>query len=160
MPDLKTVKRFCPICGSDVVMPEDTLAGMSEAPGLIAEAVLSAGEDAIGWSASEVAAHLADMEVVLGWRMRRIIVEDNPRLAVLDQEDWAEVLRYGDRDAKTSLQAFAAERALNVEILGRLSEDGWERTFRHPEFGPGTLRALVEHYADHDLAHLRQIRSE
>ena len=81
-------------------------------------------------------------------------------LQAFDQERWGEVLRYEERDAEISLAAFAAERALNVEIMSRLDDAGWNRMYRHPEFGNRPLRVLIEHIADHDLAHLRQIRGD
>jgi len=156
-----TVSNFCPICDAEVEIPADLLAGMAEAPGNIADAVRSAGgRDAEGWSAPEIAAHMADIEVGLGWRMRQILAEDSPMLQPFDQDVWARVLRYEQRDTDTSLAAYAAERALNVEIMSRLDEAGWNRMYRHPEFGNRPLRVLVEHIADHDLAHMRQIRGD
>ncbi len=59
-----------------------------------------------------------------------------------------------------ALNAYAALRAANVEILARLSEEGWQRRFKHPEFGLASLRTLVRHISDHDLAHLAQIQDE
>lgn len=158
---MQTVTKLCPICDADVEIPADLLAGMAQAPGRIGKAVRSvAGRDADGWSASEIAAHLADIEVGIGWRMRQILAEDSPMLQPFDQDAWAKALRYDERDTETSLAAYAAERALNVEIMGRLDEAGWNRMYRHPEFGNRTLRVLVEHIADHDLAHLHQIRGD
>ncbi len=83
---------------------------------------------------------------------------DEPELQPFDQNDWAAALRYGERDVGVALNAYAALRAANVEILARLSEEGWERRFRHPEFGPASLRTLARHISDHDLAHLAQIQ--
>ena len=156
---VETTRRQCLICESKVEMPVDTLEGMAAAPKLIAEAVWAApGGVGEGWSASEIAAHLADIEVVLGWRIRQVLSEDEPALQPFDQNDWAAALRYGERDVEVALKAYAAQRAANVEILAGLSEEGWERRFRHPEFGPASLRTLVRHISDHDLAHLAQIR--
>ncbi len=156
---VETTRRQCLICESEVEMPADTVEGMAAAPKLIAEAVRAAsGGAGEGWSAPEIAAHLADIEVGLGWRMRQILSEDEPELQPFDQNDWALALRYGERDVDTSLNAYAAQRAANVEILAGLSEEGWERRFRHPEFGPASLRTLVRHISDHDLAHLAQIQ--
>jgi len=156
---VETTRRHCPICESEVEMPVDTVEGMAAAPKLIAEAVRAApGGVGEGWSASEIAAHLADIEVVLGWRIRQVLSEDEPALQPFDQNDWAAALRYGERDTEVALKAYAAQRAANVEILAGLSEEGWERRFRHPEFGPASLRTLVRHISDHDLAHLAQIR--
>lgn len=156
---VETTRRHCPICESDVEMPVDTVEGMAAAPKLIAEAVRAAsGGAGDGWSASEIAAHLADIEVALGWRLRQVLSADEPELQPFDQNDWAAALRYGERDVEVALKAYAAQRAANVEILARLSEDGWERRFKHPEFGPASLRTLVRHISDHDLAHLAQIQ--
>ncbi len=154
-----TTRRHCPICEAEVEMPTDTVEGMAAAPGLISEAVRAAsgGADA-GWSPSEIAAHLADIEVALGWRLRQVLSADEPELQPFDQNDWAAALRYGERDVEVALKAYSAQRAANVEILARLSEDGWERRFKHPEFGLASLRTLVRHISDHDVAHLAQIQ--
>ncbi len=158
---VETKRRHCPICDAEVEMPADTVEGMAAAPKLISEAVRAAsGGAGDGWSPAEIAAHLADIEVALGWRIRQILSEDEPELQPFDQNDWAAALRYGERDVEVALNAFAAQRAANVEILARLSEEGWERRFRHPEFGPASLRTLVRHISDHDLAHLTQIRGQ
>ncbi len=157
--EIETTRRHCAVCGDDVEMPADTLAGMAALPDLIGEAVRAApSRPGEGWSPSEIAAHLADIEVALGWRIRRVLSEDEPTLQPFDQDDWAEALWYGERDTEVALRAYAAQRAANVEILSRLSDEGWERRFQHPEFGPASLRTLVRHISDHDLAHLRQIR--
>ncbi len=156
---VETTRRHCLICKSEVEMPVDTVEGMAAAPKLIAEAVRAApGGVGEGWSASEIAAHLADIEVALGWCIRQVLSVDEPALQPFDQNDWAVALRYGARDVEVALNAYAAQRAANVEILAGLSEQGWERRFKHPEFGPASLRTLVRHISDHDLAHLTQIR--
>ena len=156
---METTRRHCPICEAEVEMPADTVEGMASAPKLISEAVRAASASGSeGWSPSEIAAHLADIEVALGWRIRQILSEDEPELQPFDQNDWAAALRYGERDVEIALSAYAAQRAANAEILARLSDGEWERRFKHPEFGPASLRTLVRHISDHDLAHLAQIR--
>jgi DinB superfamily len=77
-----------------------------------------------------------------------------------DQDAWAEALHYDKRDLTLALGAFAAARRANLEILRLLSEAEWERAYRHAEYGRLTLRQKIQHIADHDLAHLRQIRGE
>ncbi len=87
---METNRRRCPICESEVEIPVDTVEGNAAAPKLMAEAVRAppggAGE---GWSASEIAAHLADIEVALGWRLRQVLSADEPELQPFDQNDWA-----------------------------------------------------------------------
>ena len=151
----------CPICGGDKERPRDTLSGMASAPAAIEAAVRASGPaPGAGWSASEIAAHLADIEVGLAWRLRQTLAEDEPEIQPFDQDAWAAVTHYPERDTEASLQAFAAVRAVNVEIMRRMTEAEWDRTFRHREFGHLPIRTLVEHISDHDLAHQRQIRGE
>lgn len=157
---MRTIKNQCPICQAAVEIPEDLLAGLAEAPDTIANAVRAAGPQTDGWTPGEVAAHLADTETGLGWRLRMTLAYDEPEVQQFDQELWAEALQYDKRDVETSLQAFSAQRAANVDILSRMAESGWEKRFRHPEYGALTLRDLMRHKADHDLSHLRQIRGE
>jgi hypothetical protein len=130
---------------------------MAGAPQAIADAVREAAGTAEGWSAAEIAAHLADVEIGFGWRLRQTLAEDEPEIQPFDQEAWAAATHYPERDAEASLRAFAAVRSVNVEIMLRMSEAEWGRKFRHREFGHLPVRTLVEHIADHDLAHLRQI---
>jgi len=132
---------------------------MAIAPAMIAKALSEAGLAAAeGWSAGEVAVHLADTEVVTGWRIRQTLAEDTPELQPYDQEKWAAALHYRQRDATAALEAFSAARRANLEILRLLTDEDWERTYIQPEYGRMTLRALIRHKSDHDLAHLKQIR--
>jgi hypothetical protein len=154
----ETITAHCPICGGDAERPRNTLAGMAAAPGAIRQAVRAANTSpADGWSPSEVAAHLADIEVGLAWRLRQTLAEDEPEIQPFDQDAWAAATHYPERDTEASLRAFAAVRAVNVEIMRRMTEAEWGRKFRHREFGHLPIRTLIEHIADHDLAHLRQI---
>lgn len=156
---IEIARAYCPICATEVDVPVDMMAALATAPGLIAEAVRAAsGGAAEGWSPAEVAAHLADTEVVTGWRLREILSEDEPTIQPYDQEKWAAALRYKQRDPELALEAFAAARRANLELLGLLSDEEWERTCVQPEYGRQTLRTRIRHKSDHDLAHLRQIR--
>jgi len=154
----ETVRSYCPICVTEVDMPVDIIAGMSAAPELIADAVRVAPSGAAGWSPAEVATHLADTEIVTGWRLRQILAEDTPTIQPYDQEKWAAALRYQQRDPALALESFAAARRANLELLRLLSDAEWDRAYVQPEYGRQTLRIKIQHISDHDLAHLRQIR--
>ena len=158
---VEITKRRCEMCGAEAEMPVDTLGALAAAPRLIAGAVESAPKRrGQGWSPAEVAAHLADNEVAFGWRLRQAMGDDEPEVQSFDQDRWAAALRYAKRDVSLSLSAYAAARAANVELRRMLDATGWERGFRHPEFGRKTLRVLAEHISHHDLLHLRQIQGE
>lgn len=154
-----TVTAHCAICGGDVERPRDTVVGMAAAPAATEAAFRAPGASpAAGWSRSEVAAHLADVEIGLAWRLRQTLAEDEPEIQPFDQDAWAAATHYPERDAEASLRAFAAVRAVNVEIMRRMTGAEWNRKFRHREFGHLPIRALIEHISDHDLQHLGQIR--
>ena len=159
--DIDTSKHFCDICNADVDVPADLLGGMAEAPrNLSRQFKEPRGTRPEGWSPPEVAAHLADIEVALGWRIRQVLAEDSPDLQPFNQDRWAQVLHYDTRELATSLATYSANRQSNLELLRALDEAGWQRTFQHGEFGRHLLRTLVYHIADHDLAHLRQVKGE
>ena len=157
----EVVREFCEICGAEVEMPTDTLAALESAPDAIARAMRNAPTaQREGWAPAEVATHLADTEVVTGWRVRQILAEPEPEIQPYDQDKWVSALRYGERDTNLSLEAFAAARRANLEILRLLRNDDWERTYRHAEYGRLTLRQKIRHISDHDLTHMRQIRGD
>ena len=149
---------YCAICGAEVDTPVDTLTALAEAPEAIARAMRDAPSgESQGWSPADVATHMADTEVVTGWRVRQILAMEEPEIQPYDQDKWAATLRYHERDVDLSLESFAAARRANLEILRLLSDAEWERVYRHREYGRLTLRQKIRHISDHDLAHLRQI---
>ncbi|MGH9803581.1 MAG: DinB family protein [Candidatus Acidiferrales bacterium] len=111
------------------------------------------------WSISEIALHLTDVEVTFAFRLRKIIAEPGGLIAPMDQERWAEGLRYRDQNLRMALNTFAALRKSNLALFSRLSNKQWRQWARHPEYP--RLRYQLEpvfiHLASHDLNHLGQI---
>jgi len=66
------------------------------------------------WSVAEIVAHLADDEIVVGWRMRQILGAPGAPLQPFDQDAWAAAMRYEKRDARKSLAEFRAVREANL----------------------------------------------
>ncbi|MBK7350185.1 MAG: hypothetical protein IPI92_10005 [Gemmatimonadetes bacterium] len=58
--------------------------------------------------------HLADSELVGGFRFRMVLAHDRPRHPGYDQDRWAERLRYQDNDPATSIADFTALRRMNL----------------------------------------------
>ena len=56
------------------------------------------------WSIAEILAHLADTEIVAGWRMRSVLGANGTTIQPFDQNAWAAVFQYNQRDAKRSLE--------------------------------------------------------
>ena len=110
------------------------------------------------WSIRQIAAHLADAELVGAHRLRQVIAEDNPTLIAFDQDAWTKNLDYSRRKAEQSLETFRRIRTENYELLKAVPDSAWERTGNHTENGPMTLRRLLEGYAGHAESHARQLQ--
>jgi len=141
----------------------DPIEVLRQTPQELAEAVpLAAGavrvpEAAGKWSMNEVLQHLADSDLVFGWRIRLILSHDRPVITGYDQDRWAERLRYADGDPAEALERFSVLRRSNVALLESASEDDLRRVGVHTERGEERLAHLIKLYAGHDLLHLRQL---
>src|SRR3954468_1793282 len=130
-----------------------TLAGLLEAIGH----QRSAASPAPGkWSAAEIICHLADCELVFGFRLRQTLAEDNHTVQPFDQEKWA--AQYGGISAAHALHVFTAMRGWNVELLRNVPPEAAGRKVTHPERGAMTFQTIVETMAGHDLNHIGQLQ--
>jgi hypothetical protein len=109
------------------------------------------------WSAGEILAHLADCEIVAGWRIRSILAHDGVPLQPFDQNLWASVFKYAEVDVRESLATFSAGRASLLSLLDRVDRERLEHHGMHAERGKETVGHLIRLYAGHDLNHLMQI---
>jgi hypothetical protein len=156
--DLPVQTHDCLICRGTVDVPVDVMGAFADMPERLAEALRETRRDDFdGWSPQFVAIHLADLEVSRGWRIRRILAEELPLIGPLDPDVLADRLHYGERDVAVALETFAANRASTVELVRLAGDAGLARPYQHPTLGRLTLGGLIDHTADHDLAHLRQI---
>ena len=111
------------------------------------------------WSIAEILAHLADAELVLSWRMRSVIGANGVTIQAFDQDVWAEIFGYAQRNPKTSLNLFRTLRENNVTMLKSLPKEKWENYGMHQERGKETIAHIVRMIAGHDLNHLAQVES-
>jgi uncharacterized damage-inducible protein DinB len=109
------------------------------------------------WSIAEILAHLADAELVAGWRLRLILSSDGVPIQAFDQEAWAKTFSYEDRDANESLRAFKFLREMNLALLKSVPRKLWENHGMHAERGKETVTRLLRLYAGHDVNHVRQV---
>jgi hypothetical protein len=109
------------------------------------------------WSIAHVLRHLADSEVVWGWRLRLILAQDRPPLTGYDQDAWADRLHYDEADPADSLQVFNTLRRDNLRLVERASPEDLTRVGVHAERGEESIEHLRRLYAGHDLLHLRQV---
>jgi DinB superfamily len=109
------------------------------------------------WSVSEIAAHLADAEIAIGWRMRLILGAPGTPIAAFDQDAWVTSLHYEKRDPRKSVEQFRVAREANLALLKSLKPEQWKHYGMHAERGQETIEHIVRLIAGHDLNHLQQI---
>jgi len=107
------------------------------------------------WTAQQIVAHLADVEIVIGFRLRQALAEDDHTIQPIDQDAWAR--RYPPLDTETALGSFAALRAWNLGVIRGLAPEEYRRKVNHPERGEETIEVMVKMLAGHDLNHLDQL---
>src|SRR6187402_1468591 len=62
------------------------------------------------WSIQEIAAHLADDELVGAYRIRMILSAPGTAIQAFDQDIWARTGRYASTDAQVSVEMFRVLR--------------------------------------------------
>ena len=111
-----------------------------------------------GWSARQVAHHLADSEATAFVRLRCLVAEDGPTIVGYDEPEYARRLHY-DRPIGSSLAVLRAVREASLELLEALTPDEWERSGTHSESGSYSVDDWLSIYATHSHDHAAQIRT-
>ena len=110
------------------------------------------------WCALEIIAHLADVELVYGFRMRQIYVQPGSALVPIDQEGWARSLHYLEQSVPELIERYRVNRRANVRLLRKLTLDDLKKSAWHPEYNDHfSLADLLKFMRGHDLNHLAQM---
>jgi hypothetical protein len=106
----------------------------------------------------EIIGHLADIEIVYGYRMRQMIADEKPVIAPIDQDQWAKNLGYMEASPAELLAQFGVNRHHNLRLLRRLKPDDLNKSAWHPERNTNVdLADMVQILATHDANHIEQI---
>jgi tRNA-binding protein len=150
----------------DLVGDEEPIAILEQTPSLIKSLLTGVDANALStrpspgkWSIGEIVAHLADSELVFGFRLRLMLTVNGTHLQAFDPDAWASTFAYGAWDAHTSAELFGAFRLGNLRILRHVARPLLENAGRHEEWGTETARGLVRLEAGHDKNHVAQIQS-
>jgi FMN phosphatase YigB (HAD superfamily) len=110
------------------------------------------------WNLAEVICHLRDVdgEVHLP-RLARVLREDNPFIAGVNSDSWAEERLYYCQNGPQALDSFVANRLALLDLLEKTGPTDWERPIRHAIFGPSRFKELVRIIAGHDRLHVHQV---
>ena len=109
------------------------------------------------WSVAEILAHLADVEIVIGWRMRSILGSPGTAVQAYDQNSWVTSGHYEKRDPRKSIELQRVVREANLALLKSLSPVQWKQYGQHAERGQESIEHIVRMVAGHDINHLHQI---
>lgn len=111
------------------------------------------------WSIRALVTHLADAEMTLLMRMRMAVAQDQPMLAIFDEDAFIASELYGPgANAQSRMRPPVAGsvavvhtlRRWALDWLGDLTESQLERAAMHPERGPLTVRQILAY----DVWHL------
>ena len=109
------------------------------------------------WSVAEILAHFADVEIVIGWRMRSILGAPGTSVQAYDQNAWVVAGHYEKRDPRKSIELHRVMREANLALLKSLSLKQWKHYGQHAERGQESIEHIVRMVAGHDVNHIQQI---
>jgi uncharacterized damage-inducible protein DinB len=109
------------------------------------------------WSVAEILAHLADVEIVIGWRMRSILGAPGTPVQAYDQNAWVIAGHYEKRDPRKSIELHRTVREANLALFKSLSPDQRRHFGQHAERGQESIEHIVNMVAGHDINHVHQI---
>ena len=112
------------------------------------------------WSTLEVVAHLADFEPIFAERMMRVISHERPLLLVADENLFAAVLKYQERDLDEELAVIDSTRKKMSRILRSLPAEAANRVGVHSFKGLVSLEAIVTSAINHIPHHVTFIEEK
>jgi hypothetical protein len=148
------------------ITPEDrrnAILTLAEMPELLREAVrdLSAAQLSTpyregGWMLRQVVHHVADSHMTAFHRLRKALTEDWPEVNGYDEKAFAELPDVA-APIEWSLELIESVHARWVMLLQTMTEEQWQRGFRHSERGLRPLDLVTLEYAWHSLHHVAHI---
>lgn len=111
------------------------------------------------WSIAEIVAHLADVEIVVGYRVRMTLGAPGTPIQAFNQDDWVTAGHYDRRDPRKSVEQYRAFREANLALLKLLAPEQWKHHGLHAERGAESIETIVRMIAGHDLNHIQQIEA-
>ncbi len=162
---VETFQQYTARIGSYIVGKEP-MAVLRKTPKTLSRAVAGAPRRNLiarpapdKWSVGEILAHLSELEILWGCRLRLILGQSGVPIVGMDQNVWAKNSAYRRIDPRRALATFVAIRAANLELLERLTPAQRKRWGAHSQFGRLTITRLMQLLAGHDVNHLRQVRA-
>ena len=114
-----------------------------------------------GWTARQVAHHLADSHMNAYIRWRLALTEAEPTIKPYDEGAWANLEDAAHAPVEVSLKLLESLHERWVQLLRSLKAEDFAKTFRHPDHGVRTLDwmlFLYEWHGHHHTAHITELR--
>jgi uncharacterized damage-inducible protein DinB len=144
------------------------IAAVSAAPTRLRDAVAGLSERQLdtpyrerGWTVRQVVHHLGESHLVAFTRMKFALTEENPVAKSYDESAWVELPDCVSTPLEVSLTLLQALHARWVYLLEGLSDDQFQRKFRHPTFGLIRVEqqlARTAWHGRHHVAHITALR--
>jgi uncharacterized damage-inducible protein DinB len=109
-----------------------------------------------GWTVRQLVHHIADSHMNAFIRVRLALTEDWPTIKPYDEQAWA-TLHDSAAPIEWSLELIESLHARWVMMLQSLTDEQWQRGYRHPENGPQTVEDATLMYAWHSRHHVAHI---
>lgn len=110
------------------------------------------------WTRHQVLVHVVQWELIFSTRVRMALAIPGYIVQPMDQDPLLE-FEAPVVDVATAAAAFEATRAMNIALVGGLSEDVRARRITHPERGSVDINDLIVTMTGHPVHHLAQIQS-
>jgi|SRR3974377_291847 len=113
-----------------------------------------------GWTARQVAHHIADGHMSAYTRFRLALTEETPTVKPFDETLWAELVDAKTGPIEPSLALVDGLHQRWVMLLRSLSDVDFKRRYRHPDRGELIpLEETLSYFAWHSRHHVAQILS-
>lgn len=110
-----------------------------------------------GWTIRQVVHHLPDSHINSYVRFKLALTEDGPAIKTYEEHLWAELPDSLKTPIEVSLNLLESLHTRWAILLRSLTDEQFEKTFQHPEWGNITLSKTLALYAWHSKHHLAHI---
>lgn len=114
-----------------------------------------------GWTVKQVVHHLPDSHLNSYVRFKLALTENNPTIKTYEEHLWAELKDSFQTPISVSLTLLESLHTRWAVLLRSLTDEEFNKTIQHPEWGNISLNTMLAMYAwhcKHHLAHITELK--